>query len=81
LAEANNVSHPVAINVCKLTWVGILAAPTTGNGTKRREFECRRQELLPVAQGVVDPGLAEANDVGPAVAVNVAKLTRVQVIA
>jgi len=51
LAEANDVGAPVlilGINVRKLTWVGILAAPTTGIGTKRRQLECRRREL-PVA--------------------------------
>src|SRR5262245_40936053 len=81
-AEADDVGHAVAAKVRKLARVGIVAAPAASAGTEGGKLE-RGGSKVPASggQGHVDTGLAEADDVGHAVAVDVGKLARIGVVA
>src|SRR5262245_10296378 len=80
-AEADDVGHAVAAKVRKLARVGIVAAPAASAGTEGGKLERGRGKVpASCGQGHVDTGLAEADDVGHAVAVDVCKLARVGVV-
>jgi hypothetical protein len=75
-------AHHIPADVGQLARESVVAVPTAGIGTKGRELECRRCKV-PAAggQGHIDAVGAEADDVGHAVAVNVRKRARVEVLA
>src|SRR4051794_6229824 len=82
MAEANDIGPAVPVHVRQLARVLVLAAPTAGARPEGGEFGGERCKV-PVAGGQrdIDPSLAEAEDIGPAVPVHVPQLAVVQVIA
>src|SRR5262249_41915578 len=83
-AEADDVGHAaeVAVNVCQLARVGVVAAPAAGVDAEGGQLE-RGSSKVPASGGerLEDAGRAEADDVGDAVAAHVRNLARVGVIA
>src|SRR5262249_43909643 len=81
-AEADDVGHVVAVNVCKRARVGVVAAPTAGVGTEGGKLERGGHKVpVPSGQRLEDAGRAEADDVGHAVGVYVRKRARIGVVA
>jgi hypothetical protein len=72
----------IAVNVRERARIGVVAAPAAGVGTEGGELE-RGSDKCPASGGqrLEDAGLAEADDVGHAAAVNVRNRARVGVIA
>src|SRR5262245_32157628 len=81
-ADADDVGLAVAVNVCKRARVGVVAAPTAGHGAEGGKLE-RGGGKVPAwgGEGLVDAGLAEADDIGHVVAVYVRKHARIGVVA
>src|SRR5262249_57791755 len=81
-AEAADVGHAVAVNVCNLARVGVVAAPTAGHGAEGGKLE-RGGGKVPACGGerFVHTSRAEADDVGSTVPVYVRNRALVGVIA
>src|SRR5262245_5193530 len=81
-AETDDVGHAVVVNVGQRARVEVLAGPAAGVGPEGAKLECGHRKV-PASGGQrhIDTGLAEADDVGLAVAVNVRERARVGVVA
>src|SRR5262249_58483834 len=81
-AEADDVGSPVPANFPQFPRIGVVAAPTAGLDTEGGKLErggCK--VAVSRGQGHVHTGRAEADNVGPVVALNARHLARVGVLA
>ena len=78
IAEADDVRLPVAVHVGQLALVKVVAAPAAGAGPKLASSNVGDAKWpSPVASATIDARIAEADDVGLAVAVHVRQLARI----
>src|SRR5262249_38902381 len=83
-AEADDVGFPAPVSAGKSARSGVVALPTAGAGAEGGKLERGHRKVSACGgERLVDPGRAEADDVGHAahVAVNVRQLARVGVVA
>src|SRR5262249_7653355 len=78
LAEADDVGRAVPVTVGRRARIGVVAAPAAGVDTEGGELE-RGGGEVPAGGGerLEDAGLAEADDVGHVIAVNVRERARI----
>src|SRR5262249_32516305 len=81
-AEADDVGHVVAVNVCKRARGGAVAARAAGVGTEGGKLERGGHKVpVPSGQRLEDAGRAEGDDVGSGIPVYVCEHARVGIVA
>src|SRR5262245_52251552 len=80
--EADDIGHSVIVHIRKLARIFVIAAPTSGRGTKFCKFEGRcRKMTVSDRERNVDASFAKADDIVHSVVVHIRKLARIFVIA
>src|SRR5262249_61469191 len=80
-AEADDVGHAVAVNVCKRARVGVVAAPTAGVGPEGGKLERGGGKVSAWGgERLADASSAEAGDGGHAVAGYVRQRARIEIV-